>query len=77
MLPWPARDFFVGFFFIIIITFYLRSAATQMGSKLPHAAKNLNLKFRDTEAQYYAGNSPNHMMATGKSFHSQVLYFES
>lgn len=48
-----------------------------MGSKLPHAAKNLNLKFGDTEAQYYAGNSPNHMMATGKSFHSQVLYFES
>lgn len=48
-----------------------------MGSKLPHAVKNVNLELRDTEAQCYAGSSLNHMMATGRSFHSQVLYSES
>lgn len=48
-----------------------------MASKLPHAVKNLNLELGDTEAQCYTGSSLNHMMATGKSFHSQVLYFES
>lgn len=39
-----------------------------MGSKLPHAVKNLNLEVGDIEAQWYAGSSLNHMMATGKSF---------
>jgi len=48
-----------------------------MGSTLPHAVKNLNLDLGDTEAQCYAGSSLNHMMATSKSFYSQVLYFES
>lgn len=48
-----------------------------MGSKLPHAVKNLNLELGDTAAQCYAGSSLNHMMATGKSFLSEVLYFES
>lgn len=53
-----------AFFFFI----YLRSAETQMGSKLPHAVKNLNLELGDTAAQCYAGSSLNHMMATGQIF---------
>lgn len=48
-----------------------------MGSKLPQAVKNLNLELGDIGTQCYAGSSFNHMMATGKSFPSQVLYFES
>lgn len=49
----------------------------QMGSKLPHAVKNLNLESGDSGAQCYAGSTLHHVMATGKSFHSQALYFES
>lgn len=48
-----------------------------MGCKLLHAVKSLNLELGDTEAWSYAGNSVCHMMATGNSFYSQGLYFES